>query len=380
MKNNKIKILYQLNQLGYSGTEKAIYTFIKNLNKEKYSVSVFFYTDKGSFNFYRKKFLSFFIKRYKTSYIQKYIIGFARKEEFENLIGIENFYMGDKNKFFTVCNKLDLDIIHFSRGIEEDFYTNSINNLPNDVKIVETSIFGKPSNSNYLNRLSSIFFVSKWLMNQAKWVDQSKGKVLYLPIPKPITKESFRKRYSIPNDAIILGRISRPYLDDGEFIYEVLNNIIKTNIFYIGIGSSDNLIEKTKNNKNIIHINPTTDEVELSTFYTTIDILLHYRIEGETFGMNIADAMIHGKPVVSHYSSVDNAQAELILGDKNAGIVVRDNNLSEYVNAIQLLIDNSSLRIEYGQNAQEKANALYSEDKATKILESYYTKIINKKV
>ncbi len=90
----KTTILYQLNQLGYGGTEKAIYTFLENINKEKFDVHVFFYTDIGSFDYYRRKFFSLFSKKYKKSFHQKYNINFARKEDFINLIKIHNFHFG----------------------------------------------------------------------------------------------------------------------------------------------------------------------------------------------------------------------------------------------------------------------------------------------
>lgn len=372
----KTVILFQLNQLGFSGTEKAIYTFIKNLDKNKYSNKIFFYSDIGTLTYYRRKLLSIFGGKYLQHFNLKYNINFARKKDFEDLIGKDNVYIGTSKKFLDVCNSNKIDIIHFSRGSEEDFYTSLVDKIPNNIKLVETSIFGKNSNSKYINRLSSIFFVSHWLMEQSPWVNLDQAKVLYLPIPKPISTDTFREKYNIPLNAIVLGRITRPFMDNGEFILNILNNTIDNNTFYLAIGSSEYLIEQTKNNKNIIHIKPTTDEMTLSTFYNTLDILLHYRKEGETFGMNIADAMIHGKPVISHYSLRDNAQAELILGDKNSGIVVKDD-INEYIIAVKTLIDNNNLRIEYGINAKEKANKLFAADKTTNILESYYKKIIN---
>ena len=91
--------------------------------------------------------------------------------------------------------------------------------------------------------------------------------------------------------------------------------------------------------------------------------------------MNIAEAMIHGKPVISHYSSEDNAQAELLLEEVTSGIVVEENDLTQYINATSSLIHNQDLRIEYGKNAKEKAYRLYSEQNVTKQLERFYDEI-----
>jgi glycosyltransferase involved in cell wall biosynthesis len=370
----KKKVLFQLNQLGYGGTEKAIYTFIQNMDKEKYLPQVFFYTDFGSFNFYRRKFLSLFSHRYKNNFNQKYNINFSRLNDFIALIGQENVFLGTENIFYPVAAKVD--IIHFNRGASEDFYTKNINNIPDSIKICETNIYAKESNQIYMNRLSSIFFVSKWLMNKEAWPAKYNSKVLYNPICLPKTKENFRMELNIPDSAIVLGKINRPNLAYEDFILNVLNNVLSEDIYFLFIGATEKFVSNTKSIHNIICLNPTTDETLLSKFYNTLDILLHQRKEGETFGMNIAEAMIHSKPVVSHYSSIGNAPAELLLEENISGIVVEENDLNAYVNAILTLVNDNDLRYNLGRNAKIKAEKYYSEVVVTTLLESYYDEIL----
>ena len=371
----KKTILFQLNQLGYGGTEKAIHTFIKNIDKNKFNIKVFFYTDVLTFSYYRRKILSFFINKYKKQYVHKYITNFSRKDDFIKLVGEDNFYLGTSDVFFNIFKKSKIDIVHFNRGVEEDFYTNRINEIPKEVLICETNIFGKESNLLYMKRLSIIFFVSKWLITKENWTSKYKSVPLYNPICLPKSELTLRKKYNIDSSQIILGRISRPNLDDGDFLINVLEKVLSENVYFMVIGSSDKFKVKVKNIKNIICIEPTINEIFLSKFYNTIDILLHYRIEGETFGMNIAEAMIHGKPVVSHKSSIDNAQEELLLEEYCSGIVVEEDNLNMYVNAVNKLIKNKNLRSEYGENAKLKSRNLYAEDSVTSSLENYYEEL-----
>lgn len=369
-------ILFQLNQLGYGGTEKAIFTFIKNINRDKYIPKIFFHTDYGTFNYYRRKILSVLNSKYRKSYDQKYNINFARKNDFENLVGADHFYFGKKKDFFKLCNKINIDIIHFNRGDHEDFYTSDIELIPSNIKICETNIFGRISNAKYMDRLSAVFFVSQWLMNKSKWSINYNSSVLYNPIVNPKSNYNLRNQFSIPPDAIVLGRISRPNLDDGLFVSMVLRDIFNTNwrgnIFFLVIGATSIFKESVKDMKSVIFIDPTIDEVALSEFYNTLDILLHYRKEGETFGMNIAEAMIHGKPVVSHYSHEDNAQAELLIEGNACGIIVEENNINSYVNSVSTLINSKINRTKLGENAATKAKLLYSEENVTKRLESLY--------
>ena len=114
-------------------------------------------------------------------------------------------------------------------------------------------------------------------------------------------------------------------------------------------------------------------------FYNTINILFHYRNEGETFGMNIAEAMIHGKPVISHTSEVDNAQIELLDDcDHPCGIIVHNiTDTTEYYDKLNELISNSDLRLELGKNGKTKALQTYEESLMTKQLESLYKNIVS---
>lgn len=372
----KKTVLYQLNHLGYGGTEKAIFTFINNLDKECYIPKVFFYTDIGSFSYYRRKFLSLFSQRYKKSFHQKYHIYFSRREEFIKLVGENNYYQGSKKDFFAIFKKEKIDLVHFNRGGNEDFYTQSIDQIPAETKICETNIYGKDSNKTYIERLSGIFFVSKWLLEKAEWSGKYPAAVLYNPILPPLNDDTFREEMNIPDDAVVLGRIGRPNIDNGMFIWQVLQSVLRDDMYFISIGASDEFIQKTKNLKNIINLPPTTSEVEINKFYNTIDILLHYSFEGETFGMKIAEAMIHGKTVISHYSHMGNAQAELLLEEHTSGIVVGKDNVDEYIAAATTLINDTDLRMQYSQNAKIKSDRHYDERNVTQLLERYYADIL----
>ena len=371
---NKIRILFELSSLGYGGTEKAIYTFIENLDLSKFEPYLFFSTDYKTVAYYRRKIKSLFSNKAKKNFIEKYVTYFTRLDDFKKMLGEDKVVLGNAEKFFNTVGKLNPDIIHFNRGISETFYTKSIEKIPLHIKVVETTIFGKEADVKYMSRLDRIFFISNWLLKKTAPVSKNRRHLLYNPIKLPSSKTDLRNRYNIPQNAIVLGRMSRPNLDDGEFIYNVLENVLDNNIYFISIGASQAFQKKMQHHKNIIFFAPVIDVEFISSFYNTIDILLHYRREGETFGMNIAEAMIHGKPVISHKSFLDNAQAELLTEDKNCqcGIIVEENDLKGYIKAVKTLIDNKDLRTELSENAEIRAHNLFAEDKVTHSLEQEY--------
>ena len=375
--SKKIKILFQLNQLGYGGTEKAVLTFLENIDLNKFVPYLYFNTNKGSFDYFRIKLLSFLSKQYSKKYNEKYIISFARLNNFKIILN-NNLFMGNGyNDFKRIVYKLDPNIIHFNRGIERDFYTERINELPFHIKIVETNIFGKSSNINYLKRLDKIFFVSNWLKNKSDWAKGYPIGVLYNPIKKNSTNKTLHKELNIPSNVIVLGRISRPNLDDGKFISNILEQVLNKQTLFVSIGSSNKFKDITRNKNNIINLEPTTDTIFIDKFYNTIDILLHYRLEGETFGMNIAEAMIHGKTVISHFSQEDNAQEELILRYSDCGYVT-NLELNEYSEKLKILIENKEKRIFFSENAKKVASKLFSEEKVIKELENHYINLTKK--
>lgn len=121
---------------------------------------------------------------------------------------------------------------------------------------------------------------------------------------------------------LFFGRVGR---DDGD-IYDPVNldayvMVEKENTYFIALNPSDNLKEKAVELgvKNVRWVDPTLDDVRLSKFYNTMDVLAHARKDGECNPGNCWEAMAHGKPVISHLGIPYNGHIEEI-GD--AGFVV----------------------------------------------------------
>ena len=108
----------------------------------------------------------------------------------------------------------------------------------------------------------------------------------------------------------------------------------------------------------------------------SLDVLLHYRIEGETFGLNIAEAMSRGVPVVTHRSSLDNAQIELLSRFRPSGLVSDSLDVGDYSLAVTRLITDEGLRRALGSNGRITARENFSPAQLTRELESIYLRIL----
>jgi glycosyltransferase involved in cell wall biosynthesis len=374
------RILFQLNGLGYGGTEKAIYSICRTLNRQLYEPYLFFHTDVNTPKYYVKKALQYISGKHAASYKERYVTNFARLAEFRQLLGKEHVLLGSSTEFLAAVQSVNPDVIHFNRGLYRDFYTDLVGQLPSHIRLIETNIFGLDAPEAYLARLSAIGFVSDWCYSRADW-DGGKGFVLYNPIAAPIKEsgKSLRVELGISVSAIVLGRISRPGMDDGQFVIEVYKQLAtsgleKSALHMLVLGASPALRALSETEPGIHILEPTTEEGRVSAFYQAIDVLVHYRIEGETFGMNIAEAMMHGKAVISHVSELDNAQVELLTGPgfEPCGVILPKAEPVAYAKTLAQMISNPALLTKLGQAGKEKAVLLYSETAVMARLESYY--------
>lgn len=382
----KIKILFHLNQLGYGGTEKAILTFCQNLDQRQFTPYLYVYHKSNPIKKQLLKLSSPLSRKSKRKYHRKYVAPWTRLKQFESVLGERNLFIGNTGALARAIDTVEPDIVHFNRGNWDSFFERAIEKIPSTCACIETNIFGKSATENYLQRLSAIYFVSHWLLNKSTW-HGGKGKVLFNPIKAPVTRGDLRVELEIPQDAFVMGRISRPDMIDDLFILDVFqqfqNAVAKENqtrnSYLIILAGSDAIKQHASHYPAIKFIDPTVDEIALSLFYNSLDVLLHHRIDGETFGMNIAEAMIHGKPVISHLSHVDNAQAELLQSQENqsVGFVAQQHDLEEYLSYIVKLYQNKTLAQQMGENAKQRADALYHERVVTRYLENEYLKLVN---
>lgn len=375
----KTRILFHLEQAGYGGTEKAILTFCENINKEDYEVFLFVRKQYTSIRKLRHYLLGKISRKRKHRYVTKYINSVARLPQFYDIVGADKVFIGDLRTFEKCLTDAAPDIVHFNRGNWEAFYDQACSVIPEDMAIVETNIFGVEPSTKYLNRLARVYFVSKWLLDKSSRWGSEKGRVLFNPIKTPASNSSLRSELSIPAGAFVLGRISRPDMVDDDLIIRVYRQISSANVYLLILAGSTVMESLSKADKKIICLPPTSSEEYLSRFYNTLDVLLHHRTEGETFGMNIAEAMIHGKPVISHTSKVDNAQLELLddAEDGAVGYVSYKDSAGEYAGYIRQLMNDPVLLAELGTNAKKRSVRLYHERVVTNYLCKEYESILS---
>ena len=379
----KIRVLHHSNQLGIGGTEKTMQLFCKYLDKDRFEVHAL----TRRYPVPRHRIWSDSLKDWLGSEEahrrnEMYDLLHSRVPEFEKILGKEKIHFFTNRSLSHIIKDISPHILHVHHsGISEPplDQTDAIRDIP---IIFTTNVFGYQGASPYQEKIDRILFISSWLKDStASWSSRdARCGVLYYPIEKPYTDGSLREELQIGRDIFVVGRIGRNSDDIHDVIsLKAYREIENDRTLFLALAPPPKMKEDANDLgiKNIYYLEPTLDNLFLSKFYNTIDVMAHARFDGETFGCVIAEAMIHGKPVVTHRSHIRNAQAELV--DGSSGFVVDQHDWKKYAECLRLLMDHVDFRLRMGTAARMRAFENFEAAMVTRKLEGFYLEELEKK-
>jgi hypothetical protein len=311
-----------------------------------------------------------------------------RLEEFKRGFGSDNV-IPITSDIQSIIDDNKIDIVHsFRSGYKEYPEPGQDFNGPT---FVETNVFGQ-FDFNPLVRRS--LFMSEWLMDYTLrrmrtlrvHIPQERWGFVNNPVLEPVHDMNMREEIGLAPETIVLGRCGRP--DCG--IYDDVN--VKAALLLMAEGQDIHFLAMAppQNMRNDLElygiphtcIDPSIDPAVLSAFYNTVDIYTHARADGETFGVNIAEAMVHGKPVVTHIAVPSHPemgvfQSQTTLVDEGVTGFVVNRDPGEYANAVRKLIDDKGLRDTMGRAGKVKATREYHAIPCAEKLEGVYRELIH---
>lgn len=369
-----IKVLHYLRHLGLGGTEKTCQLFFEHADRSKFEVAVA-YEKSGThprLEEFQKGAEVCGGKLFEIDSRPVHDTDYFSKKEF-NGTGLQ-----------AVVDDFKPDILHVYRSGYHEFPSPGHHvNVPH---FVETNVFGFYDNNPKIDRT---LFMSKWLMDFASrqlGIKHNRFDFVNNPVemPRVFDELAITQRWKAEG-ATVVGRCGRP--DNG--IYNSLNvesvRLLRMqgyDIRFVVVAPPSNMLDDLARHEIPFYvIEPTTNPIVLSTFYNSVDIYTHARADGETFGVNIAEAMIHGKPVITHIAvpsvpgmGVFQSQTELV-AHAETGFIVQ-NNPAEYADALKHLIDNPDTRRKMGEAGKRKAEAEYEVKACMSKLERIYQEIV----
>lgn len=352
--NTKKRILfYHIRSLGFGGTEKMIQIISRHLDKKKYDV-FFLYPNDIEKN-------PGFLKR--LEYIKEGgVIGIPFEyKEFSSVP--PHFVSGMNPDIKKLIETLNIDLLIIPDAGNANYPFSIIKTIP----VILLNIFGQP---NMQENIKSHICISKEVADKISMI-VPKNKISVFPIPSEgptknsaVLGKEMREKLEIKDTDFVFGRIGRP--DDGIFdpigikAFQKIQNEYP-GAHYIIMSPPPILVDIVGKEKikNVHFLKPSSKEDEIWAFHQSLDCLAHFRFDGESFGLNIAESMLCGKPIISHKSTIWNAHLEYL--DNSFSRVADINNVDQYAGFMKEMIEakKTGKITVMGEKAKEKAEKLF---------------------
>lgn len=373
---NKIKVVMHSKTVGYSGTDRTCQLFAKYLkNSEKYEPYIVYRNNDSS---------NQRLDIVKQWLGEDHVIGYDWTPGKKGRIPP---YFPEQDNFADVLTKIDPQIVHCHYSGYNEWPV--FKYLAPNAKWIGHNIFGFVEED---PQIDFSIYIADCIKEKAMKLGGKNGTVLYNPIEQPklpmvsenkeYCRQKLLNQFSLPESVVLIGRVGRADNFD-PISLQAFAEIEKDfpNTYYLVVNPCQNWrdVSKSLNIQNVRFLDPIIDDTELSDFYRGLDIYGHARSDGECCPCNIQEAMMHGLPVVSHYSPLYNGQAE-ILG--NAGFVVPIGDHKAYADVLRSLIRNDKVsndvgemvpvRDYIGREARRRAMRYFEASTTTALLEGIY--------
>lgn len=342
-------LFYHIDSLGYAGTEKFMQVLAKHLDKEKYE----------TYYLYPYKDDTGYLKR--LAYINE-----------GNVTGIPFSFkkVQDQHPYFVygmnpdikkLIKVLNIDLLVTAGSGHAAYPFSIIKNIP----IILLNIFG---HINIQKNIAYHICTSKEVTEKLRpIVPEHKIKILPVPMEEPPQQavhdgKELRKKFGIKETDMVFGRIGRPA--DAIFdpigiqaFKEVVNHDASVHYLIMSPPPVLTKIVQEENIPNVHFLSPTSSESEVWAFHHAIDALAHYRNDGESFGLNIAESMLASKPILSHKSHIWNAHTEYL--DPSFSRVSEKDDVKTYANNMREFVElhKQGKLVEIGAKARNNAEA-----------------------
>ena len=267
--------------------------------------------------------------------------------------------------------KYRLDILHSHRTGDDLDRTPGFDKLNFPFAAIETNFHGALSTKADFRIFPSL------TMLQGRTVSGPFA-IIPNPISTPSTHENLRESLGLTNK-FVYGRVGRPSSE----VFSPVNltayaqiETDRTMFLYLAPCYAAIDVAKQLRIKHIKFLPPTIDDIEVSKIYNTFDIVCHSNCLGETFGNTIAEAMMHGKPVISHLGSAScwpQAQKEVLGRDD---LYVQTNIIRNYAELMKRLRDDKQYYAEIKAYVIKRSADLYDYRVVTKRYVDVYRQIL----
>lgn len=253
-------------------------------------------------------------------------------------------------------NDYGIKLLHTFRSGEDLGLIPGLQNASINFKILETNSHGITK-----TRADRRIYPNQALFDKAG----GHGTIIPHPIARPASNTNLRYKLGI-SDKFVFARIHRSDIDIyTDFSLKAYAQIQTSKTAFLWVGPNPQVISDAEKLglKNIYFVDGTLDDEEISQLYNTGDVFCHSNRIGESFSLTIAEAMIHGLPVISHKGLVPgwiNAHKELF-GD-HTNLYVESQSIDEYAKLMKRFMEDIDFWNETSSYLYNRATAFYSSE------------------
>ena len=363
----KKKVVLHSKYISFSGTDKVVQSFYRHLmNSDQYEPYIL----------YRDGILTERLSVVSSWFNGKNLIPYTW---IPGKRGKQHPYIPEESNFVDKLQEIKPDIVHVHNAGTAEWPC--FKSLYPEAKWINHSIFGYTDVQKYVDY--SIYICNTIQELAINNHFGKSGSMLYNPIEQPLCTDTLAARsilinkYGLPDNAFILGRVGRAdnFTDISLKAFQLIERQFP-HVYYLVVNPCHQWTSFAKNNgiQNVRFVDTIIDDLGMSQFYSGIDVLAHARDDGECNSVVIGEAMMHGVPVVTHYTSGYNGQAESVAG---VGFCVPKNDYFAYADVLTKLISDKKLLMEFSAKSRRKAMLFTEASFITSLLEKIYDHVLS---
>ena len=187
-----------------------------------------------------------------------------------------------------------------------------------------------------------------------------------------ITLNKIKKDLNDNKMILSVGRIVK--LKGFEYLIDAVKSVENTILYIMGEGPLKNEYEEYVKENNlqskVFFLGEIRDEKIKNAYFKSCDILAVASTRTESFGITQLEAMRYSKPVINTWL---NTGMNYVSPDEETGLTVEPENVEQFVDAINKLVNNAELCNQYGQNARKRVEQIFDINKIKESYKEFYS-------
>lgn len=222
---------------------------------------------------------------------------------------------------------------------------------------------------------------SRWLKSKLEKSILSDKKVYLIyngidsKIFHPMDKTDVRKKLNLPLDKTILMFSAHKGIKNlwkgGDYLLKALEQIDDENVFFLNVGSSENLKTKVKKSIEWVSIPHVNSETTMAEYYAASDLFLYPSL-ADNCPLVVLESMACGTPIIAF----ETGGIPELMTNMRSGYIAQYKDVGDFVKGINLFLNDVDLRVKAGISARKDVEKHFTLDKMVTLYDELYHTLV----